>query len=274
MSIVKPGERDLLSVHGLSKHYTQSRPFSQTKFTVRAFDNVSLSVRRGATLALVGESGAGKSSLARCMALLETPSSGDISFAGVDLLDLGKNELFPFRRQIQMVFQDPTSALNPRLTAEDIIAEPLIVQREGSRAEQREKVLRLMEQVGLAAGSECKRPLEFSGGQRQRLAIARALALEPRLLIFDEALSHLDVLNQDLLLELLSELQKSLSLTYVHVCHDLSLVARFADDVAVMQEGRIVEQKSARELFARPTHPHTQDFLASPDANRFARSGR
>ena len=267
----------LLHVRGLSKSYIRRRALSRSEFVVRAFEDVDISVPRGKTLALVGESGAGKSTLARCIALLEKPTCGKIWFDGKNVTDLRKKELFPLRRRIQLVFQDPTSALNPCFTATEIIAEPLVIHRVGTAAGQQEKALHLMEQVGLPATWAEKRPLEFSGGQRQRLAIARALALDPCLLILDEALSNLDARNQDLILQLLANLQGARSLTYLHVCHELSLVERFADEVAVMRDGRIVECQPTPELFARPQHLYTRDLLtAMPSVesiyeDRFAR---
>jgi oligopeptide transport system ATP-binding protein len=253
----------LLRVTGLSKQYVQRRALSRTKFAVNAFEDVNLTVFRGKTLALVGESGAGKSSLARCIALLEQPTAGKIDLQGKDLLALGRKALFGVRRRIQMVFQDPASALNPALTAGEIIAEPLVIQREGTKSQRRERALHLMEQVGLDTASERKLALAFSGGQRQRLAIARALALEPSVLILDEALSNLDASNQALILRLLADLRGSHSLSYLHISHDLRLVSQFADDVAVMYEGRIVEQKPVRDLFASPEHSCTKELLGA-----------
>ncbi len=253
----------LVRVEHLSKHYVQRRPLTRAKFTVQALDDASLTIRQGTTLALIGESGSGKSTLARCLALLEKPSSGAIWFAGENLARLERKELVPFHRRIQLIFQDPTSPLNPRLTAADIIAEPLAIHKEGTKDWRLERASELMRQVGLPTGSERKRPFEFSGGQRQRLAIARALALEPQLLILDEALSSLDLANQEMLLELLANLQAARSLTYLHISHDLRLVSQCADEVAVMNERTIVEQKSAPELFANPTHPYTRELLAA-----------
>jgi ABC-type glutathione transport system ATPase component len=253
----------LLRVSGLSRQYIQRRPFSRQKIVVNAFQDVSLTLFPGTTLALVGESGAGKSSLARCIALLERPSTGKIELAGENLLALDRQQLFPIRREVQMIFQDPSSALNPRLTACEIIAEPLLIQREGTKSQRRARALQLMEQVRLDPAWERKTPLEFSGGQRQRLAIARALALGPRLLILDEALSNLDAANQALILKLLGELQAAHSLSFLHISHNLRLVSEFADDVAVMYQGRIVESKSTRKLFASPEHSYTKELLAS-----------
>ncbi len=253
----------LVRVEHLGKRYVQRRPLTRAKFEVQALDDASLTIRQGTTLALIGESGSGKSTLARCLALLEKPSSGAIWFGGENLAGLDRKELLPFHRRIQLIFQDPTSALNPRLTAADIVAEPLAIHKEGTKAWRFERALELMQQVGLPTGSERKRPFEFSGGQRQRLAIARALALDPELLILDEALSSLDLANQEMLLELLANLQATHSLTYLHISHDLHLVSQCADEVAVMNERTIVEQKSAPELFANPEHPYTRELLAA-----------
>ena len=251
----------LVSVRGLCKSYVQKRRFSGTKFTVDALRDANLEIRRGATTALVGESGAGKSTLVRCVALLEKPTSGEIEFDGRNLLALDTKELFHARRQVQLVFQDPTSSLNPGMTAAEIVAEPLAIQREGKSADRRRKAIELMERVGLPSASADKRPLEFSGGQRQRLAIARALALRPNLLILDEAFSNLDLATRESLLRLLRDLQAAHSLTYLHVSHDLRMVFDLADEVAVMCEGRIVEHGTAVELFAHPQHDCTRVLL-------------
>jgi peptide/nickel transport system ATP-binding protein len=256
-------DQAVLRVCGLSKQYLQRRPFLRKKIAVTAFQDVSLAIFPGKTLAVVGESGAGKSSLARSIALLERPSAGEIELGGKNSLARGRKQLFAMRRQVQLIFQDPSSALNPRLTAGEVIAEPLLIQGEGTGAQRRLRVLRLMEQVGLDPAWERKRPLEFSGGQRQRLAIARALALGPRLLILDEALSNLDAANQALILKLLAQLQAAHALSFLHISHDLRLVSEFADDVAVMYQGRIVECQTAGKLFASPEHFYTKELLAS-----------
>ncbi|HEV2305049.1 MAG TPA: ATP-binding cassette domain-containing protein [Candidatus Acidoferrales bacterium] len=259
-------EQPLVQIKGLTKQYVQRRPFTREKFTVRALDNVNLTVGKGTTLGLLGESGAGKSTLVRCLALLEAPSSGEIWFDGVNVLTLKKKGVSGLRRQIQIIFQDASSALNPRLTAGEIIAEPLVIQREGTKEQRRQRTLGLMEQVGLPANAERKLPLDFSGGQRQRLAIARALALEPRLLIFDEALSHLDLANQEIILELLALLQKTHALTYIHVSHDLRMLSGMTDEIAVMYESKVVEHKSTPEIFAHPEHAYTRDLLEAMPA--------
>jgi peptide/nickel transport system ATP-binding protein len=251
----------LVRIEHLSKSYVQRRPLTRSEFTLQALDDVNLTIRRGVTLAIVGDSGSGKSTLARCLALLEPPSGGEIWFDGKNLLALERSELSAARREFQLIFQDAASALNPRLTAVEIVAEPLRIQRAGTKESRRERALELMNQVRLPAHLEGKRPLEMSGGQRQRLAIARALALEPKLLILDEALSGLDLANQEMILKLLADLQAAHSLTYVHISHDLRQVSRFADEVAVMNDRTIVEHKTAAELFAHPENPYTQELL-------------
>jgi ABC-type oligopeptide transport system ATPase subunit len=253
----------LLRVERLSKEYRQRRWYSRTAQPVIALDSVDLTIYPGATYALVGESGSGKSTLGRCLARLEEPSSGEIWFEGKSLLALSGREMASVRTQIQLIFQDPATALNPRFCAAEIVAEPLRIQRRGTRNEQRERALALMEQVGLSPRSAARSPLEFSGGQRQRLAIARALTLEPKLLILDEALSGLDLSIQAQIVNLLLELQDSRSLAYLYISHDLSLVAHLADEVAVMHQGKIVERGRPAELFGRPQHPHTCALLAA-----------
>jgi ABC-type glutathione transport system ATPase component len=266
-----PTPLPLLCARNLSKQYIQRRSLSGAKFTVPGLQNVNLTIQRGTTLAIIGESGAGKSTLARCLALLEQPTEGEIHFEGTNLLALKRKDLIPIRRKIQLIFQDPTSALNPRFTAEQIIAEPLVLQESGTKAGRREAVLRLLDEVGLPAQSIAKRPSEFSGGQRQRLAIARALALKPALLILDEALSHLDVGNQDLILRLLAQLQRAHTLTYLHISHDLRMVAKFADEIAVMHGGMIVEQRAATPLLAAPEHLRSRALVAAMPALEYIR---
>jgi peptide/nickel transport system ATP-binding protein len=261
MTIISPSP--LLEVRNLGKEYIRTEPFPREQVVVRAFENIDLSVQRGVTLAIVGESGAGKSSLARCLALLESPTHGEICLGGKSVLDLPTRERLLLCRQIQLIFQDPTASLNPQFSAAEIVAEPLRIQRIGTRAQQLERALHLMQIAGLSPDAASKRSLEFSGGQRQRLAIARALALEPDLLILDEALSSLDRANQENILQLLAELQAARALTYVHISHDLALVSQFADEVAVMRSGCIVEHKATTELFAHPRHAYTRHLLAA-----------
>jgi ABC-type glutathione transport system ATPase component len=252
-----------LEVQNLVKDYAQAQLFSRAQFSIRAFEDIQLTVRRGATLAIVGESGAGKSSLARCLALLESPSRGEIFIEGKSALNLPKQERFALHQKIQLIFQNPTASLNPQFSALEIVAEPLRIQRIGTRRQQSERAVELMQLVGLSPNTASKRSLEFSGGQRQRLAIARALALEPNLLILDEVLSNLDRANQENILQLLAELQAAYSLTYVHISHDLPLFSQFADEVAVMHCGRIVEHQPTRKLFADPQHSYTRHLLGT-----------
>lgn len=253
----------LLSVRGLAKEFAERPRLANARRVVPAFDEIDLTIRRGTTLALVGESGAGKSTLARCLVLLEQPTQGEIWFEGVNLLALSKRERLPLSRKIQLIHQDPASALNPGMTASEIIAEPLVIQRLGTGNERHVRAVELMRQVGLPAESAGKRPLEFSGGQRQRLAIARALALEPSILILDEACSGLDLQTQELILGLLAQLQATFAMSFLYVSHDLHAVADFADETAVMYQGRIVEQKPSKDLFENPEHPYTQQLLAA-----------
>lgn len=253
----------LVRVRGLSKRYLQRRWFSREKFLVLALNNVDLTIPSGRILALVGESGSGKSTLARCIARLEQPSSGEVWFDGQDLFALNPRKLLPLRRQIQLIFQDPAAALNPRLSAIEIVAEPLAIHQDGTKKERHRRALELMEQVGLSRQWGDKVPLEFSGGQRQRLAIARALALEPKFLVLDEALSGLDLSIQAQIVNLLLELQAQYSLTYLYISHDLNLVRHFADEITVMYQGKIVERARTSQLFANPQHPHSRALLAA-----------
>lgn len=251
-----------LRARHLGKRYRRRLSLRRSQ-EIHALREVDLCLEPGATLALVGASGSGKSTLARCLALLESPSSGEIWFDGRSLTSLTGRALVPFRRQIQLVFQDPATALNPRLAAAEIVAEPLRVAGRGSRHEQRRRARALLETVGLPASCERRRPLELSGGQRQRLAIARALALEPKVLILDEALSGLDLSLQAQMVSLVQELQAARALACLYVSHDLDLMGTVADDMAVMHAGRIVEQGRASELLARPQHPRTREMVAA-----------
>ena len=252
--------RPLLRAVGLRRHYTRAR---RSQSRIRALDGVDLTIVAGSTLALVGESGCGKSTLARCLALLERPDSGSVRLRETDLLALDRRGRIAVRRQIQLIFQHPASALNPRWTAAEIVLEPLRIQKLGTAEEQRVRALAAIEQVGLLARWAQRRPSELSGGQRQRLAIARALVLQPELLILDEALSALDLSIQAQIVNLLLELQSCHGLTYLYISHDLSMVSYLADEVAVMQRGKIVERAPTGELFRRPRHPHTRALLAA-----------
>jgi peptide/nickel transport system ATP-binding protein len=240
---------------------------------IRAVDDVSFDVRRGETLALVGESGCGKTTTARCVLRAYDPSGGSILFRTargevVDLAGVPRAKLRPLRREMQMIFQDPYASLNPRMTILDIIAEPLEVHGVSSRQERVDRVAELLRLVGLRPEYMRCYPHAFSGGQRQRIGIARALALEPRLVVADEAVSALDVSVQAQILNLLLELQERLELTYLFVAHDLSVVKRISDRVAVMYVGQIVEMAETRKLFAHPLHPYTSALLSAiPEPN-------
>lgn len=254
---------ELLRVRGLSKRYARRAGRLERGPEVQVLDQVDLTVAAGSTMALVGESGSGKSTLARCLARLEEPDSGEISFEGQSLVGLSGQQLKAVRRQIQLIFQDPAMALNPGLSAAEIVEEPLLIMRRGGRQEQRRRALELMEQVSLPAAWGTRRPFELSGGQRQRLAIARALAVEPRLLILDEALSGLDLSIQAQIVNLLLDLQSRHPLTYLYVSHDLGLMGRIADEVAVLYRGRIVERGGIAAVLAAPQHPHTRALVAA-----------
>ncbi len=256
----------MLEALHLCKRYVQGRWYSRNRFRVIALDDVSLTIPPQSTLALVGESGAGKSTLGRCLSRLEEPDSGEIRFEGRNLLTLRPEEWLAVRRSIQFIFQDSATAMNPRFSAAEVVEEPLRIQTSLAREARREQAFALMEQVGISPQWAQRSALEFSGGQRQRLAIARALALKPRLLILDEALSSLDLPIQAQITKLLLELQASLSLTYLFITHDLRLAAYVADRIAVMRAGKIVESGSVSNLFLDAQHPYTRLLLAAiPD---------
>jgi len=231
----------LLDVRGLSKRYTRGGWLSKRREPVQALRAVNLKIRAGSTVALIGVSGSGKSTLARCLACLEEPDSGEIRFAGENITKLPRRKLLPFRRQIQLIFQEPSGSLNPRFTTLEIVSEPLLIAGRSTKKERRDRVLDLMELVGLPARLEKRLPFELSGGQRRRLAIARALTLNPKLLILDEALTGLDLSTHAQISNLLLKLQQTCSLTYLCISHDFALVTHLADEVIVLDAGRIVE---------------------------------
>lgn len=252
----------ILQVENLVKHYAAARsPRSNDKLA--ALDGVSFSVLPQTTLALVGESGSGKSTLALSIACLEQPTSGSIFFDGIDVTALSLNDRRKIRPHIQLVFQDPASSLNPRWTALEIISEPLLVQGRLSKPERIAKVFRMFDRVALPRQLATRRSSELSGGQKQRLAIARALALEPKLIILDEALSALDCSVQAQISNLLLALQSSLGLTYLFITHDFAMAAHLADEVAVMQSGRIIESGSPEKILRSPMHETTRALLAA-----------
>jgi oligopeptide transport system ATP-binding protein len=254
----------IISAKGLSKIYKQrSGRFGFGTTLVKALDDVSLSVKQGATLAVVGESGSGKSTLARCLLQLQPLDAGEVTFEGRNLAALTGKELRSARRHLQMVFQDPFASLNPRMKVGDIVGEGLLIHRIGDAQERREKVVRMLQRVGLGTADMEKYPHEFSGGQRQRIGIARALVLEPKLVVCDEPVSALDVSIQAQILLLLKELQQEMGLSYLFISHDLRVVRHVAEEVAVMYRGRIVEQGKVDQLYADPQQEYTRNLLNS-----------
>jgi peptide/nickel transport system ATP-binding protein len=231
--------------------------------TVKAVDGVSFDVRRGETLGLVGESGCGKSTLGRSLLRLIDPTAGSIRFEGQELTGLAQRELRPLRRRVQLIFQDPYASLNPRMTVRDIIGEPFAIHGLARGREREEKVLALLELMGLPREAMERYPHEFSGGQRQRIGIARSIAMRPDLVIADEPISALDVSIQAQIVNLLVDLQRELNLTYVFIAHDLKIVEYISTRVAVMYLGKIVELADAADLYRRPRHPYTQALLSA-----------
>ncbi|HEX6463820.1 MAG TPA: ATP-binding cassette domain-containing protein [Vicinamibacterales bacterium] len=266
----------LLEVRHLTKEFSRGAgPFARASraHVVRAVDDVSFWIERGETFGLVGESGSGKTTTARCIMRLVEPSSGEVLFDGRDLLRLSRRDMQRTRRDIQIVFQDPYSSLNPRMRVSEILEEPLVIHRLGSRLERRQRVEELLSLVGLESGHLPRYPHEFSGGQRQRIGLARALALSPSLLVADEPVSALDPSVQAQVVNLLMDLQHRLGLTYLFIAHDLRLVEHICSRVAVMYLGRIVEMGDAVKVFASPHHPYTRALLSAipvsdPDAPR------
>ncbi|GJE01229.1 ABC transporter ATP-binding protein [Methylobacterium isbiliense] len=257
-----PLAEPILEVRDLAVH------FATPHGTLRAVDGVSLSLRRGETLGLVGESGCGKSTLGRAILRLVEPTAGSIRLAGTDVTGLGRAALRPLRRIAQMVFQDPFASLDPRWTIGRLLAEPLVIHGIGDRAGRAARVRDLLDRVGLPADAAARYPHELSGGQRQRVGIARALALDPRLIVLDEAVSALDVSVQAQVLNLLDDLQASLGLAYLFISHDLAVVDHVADRIAVMLGGRLVETGPRARITARPLHPYTQDLLDAVPGRR------
>jgi oligopeptide transport system ATP-binding protein len=262
----------LLDVGGLRTYFPiRGGLLGRPAGCVRAVDGVDLLVRRGRTLGLVGESGSGKTTVGRSILRLIDHQAGHAFFDGQDLFALSEAQMRLMRRRMQMIFQDPFSSLNPRMTVGGIVAEPLKVHTSLGRADRRRRVGELLERVGLAAGYANRYPHEFSGGQRQRIGVARALATNPDFIVCDEPVSALDVSIQAQILNLLSDLQQDLGLSYLFIAHNLAVVEHFADEVAVMYLGRIVERAEAGSLYARPTHPYTVSLLSAvpqPDPTR------
>ena len=263
----------LLVVENLKKWFPIKKGvlFDRTVDHVKAVDDVSFQIYPGQTLGLVGESGSGKSTTGYCVLQLLKPTAGSVKFLGDELTTMKKTDLRRMRREMQIVFQDPYASLNPRMTVGNIVAEPLLVHKVGNRARRRKTVEELLEVVGFNPDFVNRYPHEFSGGQRQRIGIARALALNPRLIVCDEPVSALDVSIQAQILNLLKDLQTEFGLAYLFVAHDLAVVRTMSDDIAVMNQGKIVEQGPAEQVYDRPRDEYTKALLAAvpvPDPHR------
>src|ERR1041384_4874809 len=263
----------LLEVRHLVKHFVRKQGFLRPPSVVKAGAEWSFTIDEGEMFGLVGESGSGKSTTGRCILRLIEPTSGEVVFRGENVLQFSTQRMRTARRDLQIVFQDPYSSLNPRMRVGDIVEEPLVIHRLGNKTERRRRVQELFELVGLEPTHLSRYPHEFSGGQRQRIGIARALALNPALIVADEAVSALDVSIQAQVVRLLVDLQQRLKLTYLFIAHDLRLVEDICSRVAVMYLGKIVELAETRSLFAAPRHPYTQALLSAvpvldPDAPR------
>jgi len=257
-------EQELLQVNHLKKYFSiRGGIFGREIGQVKAVDDVSFTVRKGETLGLVGESGCGKSTTGRSILRLTQPTDGQVLFEGKDVTKMSAEEVRRMRRDMQIVFQDPFASLNPRHTVGRILEEPLIVHRIGNAKERKERVMHLLEVVGLHTAYAKRYPHQFSGGQRQRIGIARALALNPKLIIADEPVSALDVSIQSQVLNLMQDLQREFDLTYVFIAHDLSVVKHISDRVGVMYLGRMVELADKNRLYDAPKHPYTQALLSA-----------
>jgi oligopeptide transport system ATP-binding protein len=259
------GDGPLLEVTDLVKHFPVKRGllFDREVDRVRAVDGISFRVDRGETLGLVGESGSGKSTACRAALQLTKPSSGSVRFEGREIVGLSRRQMRPLRREMQMVFQDPYASLNPRKRVGQIVGDPLKLQSEASGAELRRRVQELLERVGLSPEHYDRFPHEFSGGQRQRIGIARAIALRPKLIVADEPVSALDVSIQAQIVNLLADLQQELGLAYLFVAHDIGIVRHVSDRIAVMHEGKIVEEGPAEQVCERPRDDYTKQLLAA-----------
>ena len=265
-------DKPVLEVRDLKMHFpVKEGILLRTNKFNKAVDGVSLTIHRGETLGLVGESGCGKSTLGRCITRLYQPTSGSIYFEGQDITRLKGNALLPFRKDIQMIFQDPMESLNARHTVGDILEEPFIVQKIGDRISRKKQVLKLLDTVGLPARSTSRYPFEFSGGQRQRIGIARSIALNPKLVICDEPVSALDVSIQSQILNLLIDLQKEFNLSYLFIAHDLAVVKHISDRIAIMYLGKVVESAAGETIYRKPLHPYTSSLISAipvPDPHR------
>src|SRR6056297_3416863 len=256
---------NLLEVNNLKKYFpVKAGIFKRTVAHVKAVDDISFAVKEGETLGLVGESGCGKSTTGRTILRLLEATEGEVIFEGKDVMALNKTQLREIRRDMQIIFQDPYASLNPRMTVADIVGEPLDIHKLAANKKERNKrVVEILENVGLGEEYMNRYPHEFSGGQRQRIGVARALAVDPKLIIADEPVSALDVSVQAQVINLMQDLQKEFALTYLFIAHDLSVVKHISDRIAVMYLGKIVEVADKKELFADPLHPYTQSLLSA-----------
>lgn len=270
MAVDRTNDQPLLELRDLHLHFpVHGGPLSRRVGSVRAVDGVDLSVRSGEVLGLVGESGCGKTTLVNAILLLEKPTAGSVLFQGVDMARLNSRELRRMRQHLQVVFQDPFWSLDPRYLIRDVVGEPLQVHTKLTAAQRVARVEELLDLVGIPKDAVYRYPHEFSGGMRQRIAIARALALQPRLVLLDEPTSAIDVMSQVQILMLLNDLKERFGLTYIVISHDLAVVNYMADTIAVMYLGKIVEYGPSEEVFADPQHPYTQAlFDAIPDPQR------
>jgi oligopeptide/dipeptide ABC transporter ATP-binding protein len=268
--------QNLVEVRQLRKYFDSGARGLAGATVIKAVDGVSFSIPRGETFGLVGESGCGKSTTGRCILRLIEPTSGQVFFAGEDLLSLGSKELRLRRRDMQIIFQDPYSSLNPRMTVGEIVGEPLAIHRISGRRARRERVNELLSLVGLQSEHSTRYPHEFSGGQRQRIGIARALALDPKFIVCDEPVSALDVSVQAQIVNLLQDLQHRLNLTYLFISHGLSVVEHISTKVGIMYLGKLVEVATSREIFRNPMHPYTRALISAipvPDPDSPRRAG-
>lgn len=254
----------LLEVNDLKMHFPiHGGVTARVVGSVKAVDGISLKINKGETLGIVGESGCGKSTLGKAIVRLTKPTAGSIHINGLDITNMSQSHLRPYRKQFQMMFQDPAESLNPRMSVGEIITEPMLIQKIGTPIARRERAMELLERVGLAASSVDKFSFEFSGGQRQRIGVARAIALQPELLVLDEPVSALDVSVQSQVLNLLMELQEEMGIAYMFIAHDLAVVKHISDNVAVMYLGKVVELADADIIYKNPKHAYTKALISA-----------
>jgi ABC-type oligopeptide transport system ATPase subunit len=259
----------LLTVNSIRKYFPVNTGMGRPEKWIKAVDGISFEVERDRVFAIVGESGCGKSTVARMILRLLRPTEGTISLKGQDIADFSGERLKQFRRSVQIIFQDPFASLNPRIRIVDALSEPLKIHKILPKKDIADRVIQLLEQVGLNKDALFRYPHEFSGGQRQRICIARALALSPELIIADEPLSSLDVSIQAQILNLFDEIRKTSAISFIFISHDLNVVRYFSDEVSVMQSGKIVEQAKTEDLFRSPMHPYTKLLLSSVPKMRY-----